>query len=335
MTTLPISMPYVFANVTTTQRLAYLDADFATLTNTINGIGNGSVALANVNITGGNVAASANSVPLSVLQATGTLTAQHYLRGDGTWSGIASPAGGTVTSINVNGGSTGFTFTGGPVDVSGNITMSGSYTGNIDISQISNYGTVGNVLTSNGSAWISQAISTGGQFQNQLFVSSGTWTAPAGVTKVRAYVVGGGGGCDNNALSNQGGYGGVAVGFYTVTPGTTYTVTVGSGGNGSNGNGGATNGGTSSFSSFISATGGVAGNGGGGGGSGTGVNGNIRNYTSIASVAGLYFFVGNGNTLATSTTPVVWNINAASSPGGSSTNILGGTGGIVFLEWVG
>ena len=161
MTTLPISMPYVFANVTTTQRLAYLDADFATLTNAVNGIGNGSVALANVNITGGNVAASANSVPLSALQATGTLTAQHYLRGDGTWSGIASPAGGTVTSINVNGGSTGFTFTGGPVDVSGNITMSGSYTGNIGISQISNYGTVGNVLTSNGSAWVSQAISTG------------------------------------------------------------------------------------------------------------------------------------------------------------------------------
>ena len=32
---------------------------------------------------------------------------------------------GTVTSIDVNGGNTGVTFTGGPVTTSGNITMSG------------------------------------------------------------------------------------------------------------------------------------------------------------------------------------------------------------------
>jgi hypothetical protein len=32
---------------------------------------------------------------------------------------------GTVTSIDVNGGTTGVTFTGGPVTTSGNITMSG------------------------------------------------------------------------------------------------------------------------------------------------------------------------------------------------------------------
>lgn len=150
MTTLPISMPYVFANVTTTQRLAYLDADFATLTNAINGIGNGSVALSNVNITGGNVAASANSVPLSALQATGTLTSQHYLRGDGTWSGIASPAGGTVTSVNANSAVSGFSFTGGPIDVNGTLTLTGP-----------SPGAAGNALVSNGTAWTSQTISTG------------------------------------------------------------------------------------------------------------------------------------------------------------------------------
>ena len=150
MTTLPISMPYVFANVTTTQRLAYLDADFATLTNAINGIGNGTVALANVHITGGNVAASANSVPISALQATGTLTAQHYLRGDGVWAGISSPAGGTVTSVDANSTVSGFSFVGGPIDTNGTLTLTGPSPGN-----------AGNALVSNGSAWVSQVISAG------------------------------------------------------------------------------------------------------------------------------------------------------------------------------
>jgi hypothetical protein len=278
MTTLPISMPYVFANVTTTQRLAYLDADFATLTNAINGIGNGSVALANVNITGGNVAASANSVPLSSLQAVGSLNAQHYLRGDGTWSGISSPAGGTVTSVDVSGGTTGFTFSGGPIDVSGVITMSGTYSGNIATSQltgtiptsqlsgavsaanggtgITSPGTAGNVLTSTGSGWVSQASSAGSGINiSQYFASSGTWTCPAGVTKVLAFVIAGGGAspfwcCGVNA--RDGGAGGYALGFYTVSPGTSYTVTVGSGGSGSSA------GTTSSFSSFLTASGGTA-----------------------------------------------------------------------------
>jgi hypothetical protein len=53
---LPITVPYAFANATTTQNLSYLDADFNTITNAVNGIGNGTVSLSNVNITGGNVA---------------------------------------------------------------------------------------------------------------------------------------------------------------------------------------------------------------------------------------------------------------------------------------
>ena len=58
-------------------------------------------------------------------------------------------------------------------------------------------GTAGQVLASNGATgapyWTS-GVSVGGQIQSQVFVSNGSWTAPTGVTRVRATVVGGGGG---------------------------------------------------------------------------------------------------------------------------------------------
>jgi hypothetical protein len=74
----------------------------------------------------------------------------------------------------------------------------------------------------------------------QRFTSSGTWTAPAGVTAVTATVVGGGGGggASGNSTANSnynfpagGGAGGVVTTeTVSVTPGTTYSVVVGAGG---------------------------------------------------------------------------------------------------------
>ena len=52
---LPVTVPFTFGNATTTQNLSSLDADFATIYNAVNGIGNGSVALSNVTITGGSI----------------------------------------------------------------------------------------------------------------------------------------------------------------------------------------------------------------------------------------------------------------------------------------
>ena len=76
----------------------------------------------------------------------------------------------------------------------------------------------------------------------QTFTSSGTWTAPSGVTAVNYIVAagGGGGGAGVNATSNAdynfctgGGAGGeVLRGTLSVTPGTSYAVTVGAGGAG-------------------------------------------------------------------------------------------------------
>ena len=45
---LPISIPYTFANATTSIPLSNLDTDFATVVNTINGIGNGTVGLTTI-----------------------------------------------------------------------------------------------------------------------------------------------------------------------------------------------------------------------------------------------------------------------------------------------
>jgi hypothetical protein len=55
---LPITVPFTFGNATTTQSLSSLDADFSTVYNAVNGIGNGTVSLANVTITGGSIAAN-------------------------------------------------------------------------------------------------------------------------------------------------------------------------------------------------------------------------------------------------------------------------------------
>jgi hypothetical protein len=50
---LPITIPYTFATAATSIPLSQLDTDFSTIYATVNGIGNGTVALSNVVITGG------------------------------------------------------------------------------------------------------------------------------------------------------------------------------------------------------------------------------------------------------------------------------------------
>jgi hypothetical protein len=64
----------------------------------------------------------------------------------------------------------------------------------------------------------------------QIFQSSGTWTCPDGITEVEYLVVAGGGG-GGARFGGGGGAGGYRTGTgFSVTAGTTYTVTVGAGG---------------------------------------------------------------------------------------------------------
>lgn len=324
---LPVTIPFTFGNATTAQSLSSLDNNFTTIVNAVNGLTNG-----------------ASQINVASITATGTANATTYLRGDGAWATISGGGSGTVTSVNAN-STIGFTFTGGPVTSSGTLTLSGPTPG-----------TSGNVLTSDGTAWISLASTGGsGNFQNQLFTSSGTWTAPSGVTKVRVTVIGGGGGSFFNGSTNAyGGQGGVAVGLYTVTPGTAYTVTVGTGGVGvTTGTGGA--GGTSSFGALVSATGGTGGATSLNGTGGAGTGGTITNSTSaganlVYSYAPTipYFrnFGGSASsfTFASSNSGApaarVWSVNYelasnGAGYGGSNQAANGGVGGVVYVEWVG
>lgn len=164
----------------------------------------------------------------------------------------------------------------------------------------------------------------------QVFTSSGTYTAPAGLKSVKVRVVGGGGGsggCSATAAGNIAAAGGGGGGGYAektisaATVGASQTVTVGAGGAaataGAN-NGGA--GGTSSFGALVSASGGSGGigdtnsapggpvAGGTGGAAGTGSGGDIN----IPGSAG-----GNGMKWGTGSN------RASTGPGGGS--VLGAT----------
>jgi hypothetical protein len=157
-----------------------------------------------------------------------------------------------------------------------------------------------------------------------------TWVVPAGVNSVRVICVGGAGGCGGFLqkvypantgfyatglvpyfpVGNFGGYGGIAEAVFTVTPGASISVTVGtSGGNSTGGNG--SSGTSSSFGSDLVCGGGTGGN------QSTGVNGT----TGVVS----------GN--AAITDRFITNIPRPQKTGRFSTTIMyretvGGTGNI-------
>jgi len=71
--------------------------------------------------------------------------------------------------------------------------------------------------------------------KEQVFTTSGTWTAPAGVSSAQVILVGGGGGGGGGSqlVAGGGGAGGaVVVQNLSVTPGTAYPINVGAGGQG-------------------------------------------------------------------------------------------------------
>ena len=164
----------------------------------------------------------------------------------------------------------------------------------------------------------------------QVFSSSGTWPAPAGVTVAQVECIGGGGGGGQGGTVAGGGAG--AGGEYaaeltnTVVGGDSYTVTIGAGGTGSTGsNGGA--GGTTSFSGTGATT--VTAHGGSGGtDEGAGGAGGTGSTNSVVHAGG-----AGGKDGGTSKTDGggggggSGGSGAAGNAGGNSSSSSGGTGG--------
>jgi hypothetical protein len=135
-----------------------------------------------------NVAPTATSIDLTS-QVTGILppanggtgisavgVSGNVLKSNGTaW--ISAPeqsdAGGTVTSVGLVGGSTGLTTTGGPITVSGNITLGGTLAAGSGGTGLTAAGTIGNVLTSDGTAWISSAAGASGVSIGRVYFTAG------------------------------------------------------------------------------------------------------------------------------------------------------------------
>ena len=143
-------------------------------------------------------------------------------------------------------------------------------------------GSADQFIKTDGSGNLSFAAAGGGGFQSmQVFTSSGTWTKPSGISKVKVTVVGGGGGgYGRNTYTEEGpggGGGGSAIKFIDVSSVSSVSVTIGAGGAGG-ANAAASDGGTTSFGSYTSATGGSGADSGQdtGGVGGSGSNGDVN-----------------------------------------------------------
>ena len=208
-------------------------------------------------------------------------------------------------------------------------------------------GSSGQALTTNGSGTLAfSAVAADGTFQDvEVFTSSGTYTKPAGLKRVRVTVVGGGGA---GRSSNGGGGAGGGTSIKVIEAGSlgaTESVTVGAGATDLTSNPAGT-GGTSSFGSHCSATGGAGGTLASGGGvypgeGGTGSSGdlNIKGQgaaTLGSSRGGSSFFGGGGRPSRVDGTYAHGGAGGAFGGGGGGSHSSGNAGvgaaGVVYVE---
>jgi hypothetical protein len=209
-----------------------------------------------------------------------------------------------------------------------------------------------------------------GQNNVRVFMRSGTFVVPPGVSTIRVRVHGAGGSgavataSTQNRCATGGGGGGFTMKVISTTPGTSYAVTVGAGGTRAQTLANGVAGGTSSFGAILTATGGAGGlfasanaaNSAAGAAGGTGSGGDV-NYTGGSSGSGtttsytasqktfavtgggacgsIYGNGGNSgsvSTVATTTTGTIVVMSGGGGVGGSSGNVTyTGTGGGGFF----
>ena len=141
-----------------------------------------------VNISGGLITTSGTIT--ADLSASGSPSSSHFLCGNNSW--VIPPTG--ATSVGVSGGTTGLTFTGGPITSSGTMTMSGTLGASWGGTGQSTY-VVGDILFASSTSSLTRlGIGSEGQI---LEVASGQ----------PAWVTGGGGGGSGTVTSITAGTG--------------------------------------------------------------------------------------------------------------------------------
>lgn len=149
----------------------------------------------------------------------------------------------------------------------------------------------------------------------KVFTTSGSWTVPAGVTKIVVTGCGGGGGGSRYSTSSfctqaagGAGAGGIINYPFTVTPGQSISVTIGAGGAGTttSGNGTGATGGSTTFSgagiSTVTLSGGGASQGSSStGGTCSGVNGYLVGGNGTNSAGGAALALGNPSAVCVNT----------------------------------
>ena len=119
---LPVTIPHTFANATTAIPLSYLDSDFSTLSNAINGINSGSEILANlkssnVTITGGIISnVTLDNVTIQTENFDNvTLSNVRILSGNATLTNLTATLANVTTANVANMQSANVTITGGSI----------------------------------------------------------------------------------------------------------------------------------------------------------------------------------------------------------------------------
>jgi len=114
--------------------------------------------------------------------------------GTGTFT-IAGPNTNTNYTITLPQETGTLVTTGVTTGLNGSAITTGTVAASVGGTGITSVGTSGNVLTSNGTAWVSQAAAAGGgDYIMQVFTTPGTYTKPANLKAIKVTVIGGGGG---------------------------------------------------------------------------------------------------------------------------------------------
>ena len=219
-----------------------------------------------------------DAVGTAQLAATGTASATTFLRGDNSWASV------DTTGIQANADD--IAILAFQTQANGSLARYNLVDQSVDSFQT----TAGvNLGTSTNENWNNKYFS-GKVAGTEAFTSTGTWTAPTGISDVGILVVaGGGGGGSGSDRTGGGGAGGLVyiASGHAVTAGNTYTSTIGDGGGAGQGGVDTTFAGTGTTT--ITAKGGgqgASGNGTAGTAGGSGGGGGYNNGTGGAATQG-------------------------------------------------